>query len=120
SGVVRGRGARRRRRRCAWRGDHGWDGDHARGVVPGPAGDRSDGVAGCQDRDDRRGPSRYRQQPLIATKRDERRPDMVNARALAIWTLALAVVPHGIQGQTRASYRNFALGSNVATIAEQA
>jgi len=45
---------------------------------------------------------------------------MVNARALAIWTLALAVVPHGIQGQTRASYRNFALGSNVATIAEQA
>jgi hypothetical protein len=45
---------------------------------------------------------------------------MMNARTVAICALALAVVPHSLQGQGLASYRNFQLGSDLAAVSDRA
>ncbi len=45
---------------------------------------------------------------------------MMNARAIAICAFGLAVLPHSLQGQGLAQYRNFELGSDVAAVSDLA
>jgi hypothetical protein len=45
---------------------------------------------------------------------------MLRVRTLAICACALAVVPHGLHAQELAQYRNFALGSDLATVSARA
>jgi hypothetical protein len=45
---------------------------------------------------------------------------MMNARTFAICALGLAAVPHGVQGQALAQYRNFELGSELAAVSDLA
>jgi hypothetical protein len=45
---------------------------------------------------------------------------MINARTVAICAFALVAVPHSLQGQGLAQYRNFELGSDLAAVSDRA
>ncbi len=107
-------GADRRRRLRAWRKHDDQHGSHPAGPVPGSAGNHHEAVAERSAADDRSSASRHRRSEIPAMSE---RVHMTRPRTLAICAVGLVLATHGVAGQSLAQYRNFELGSTLASVA---